>query len=30
VGDFQVKQILQTSVLFQRPDGSQKKLEIGE
>jgi hypothetical protein len=30
VGDFQVKQILKTSVVFQRPDGSQKTLEIGE
>jgi len=30
VGDYQVKQILKTSVVFQRPDGSQKTLGIGE
>jgi hypothetical protein len=30
VGDFQVKQILKSSVIFQRPDGSQKTLGIGE
>jgi hypothetical protein len=30
VGEFQVKQILKGSVLFQRPDGSQKTLEIGD
>jgi len=30
VGDFQVKQILKSSVLIQRPDGSQKTLTIGE
>jgi hypothetical protein len=30
VGDFQVKQILRNSVIFQRPDGSQKTLGIGE
>ncbi len=30
VGKFQVKQILKTSVVFQRPDGSQKTLGIGE
>jgi hypothetical protein len=30
VGDYQVKQILKNSVVFQRRDGSQKTLEIGE
>jgi hypothetical protein len=30
VGDFQVKQILKDSVVFQRPDGSQRTLHIGE
>jgi hypothetical protein len=30
VGDFQVKEILRDSVVFQRPDGSQKTLVIGE
>jgi len=30
VGDYQVKQILKTGVVFQRPDGSQKTLGIGE
>jgi hypothetical protein len=30
VGDFQVKQILKSSVIIQRPDGSQKTLTIGE
>ena len=30
VGDFQVKQIMKNSVVFQRPDGSRKTLEIGE
>lgn len=30
VGDFQVEQILKSSVVFQRPDGSQKTLGIGE
>jgi hypothetical protein len=30
VGDYQVKQILKNSVIFQRPDGSQKTLGIGE
>ena len=30
VGNYQVKQILKTSVVFQRPDGSQKTLGIGE
>jgi hypothetical protein len=30
VGDFQVKQITQTSVLFQHPDGTQKTLGIGD
>ena len=30
VGDLQVKQILKNSVIFQRPDGSLKTLEIGE
>jgi hypothetical protein len=30
VGDFQVKQIMKNSVVFQRPDGSQKSLGIGE
>ncbi len=30
VGDFQVKQILKDSVIFLRPDGSQKTLRIGE
>jgi hypothetical protein len=30
VGDYQVKQILKDSVVFQRPDGSQKTLQIGE
>jgi hypothetical protein len=30
VGDFQVRQILKSSVIFQRPDGSQKTLGIGE
>jgi hypothetical protein len=30
VGDFQVKQILKSSVIIQRPDGSQKTLMIGE
>jgi len=30
VGDFQVKQILKNSVVFQRPDGSEKTLTIGE
>ena len=30
VGEFQVKQILKGSVIFQRPDGSQKTLEIGD
>jgi hypothetical protein len=30
VGDFQVKEILRDSVVFQRPDGSQKTLAIGE
>jgi len=30
VGNFQVKQILKGSVIFQRPDGSQKTLEIGD
>ncbi len=30
VGDFQVKQILKNSVVFQSPDGSQKTLEIGK
>ena len=30
VGDFQVKQILKTSVVFQRPDGSQVTQEFGK
>ncbi len=30
LGDFQVKQILKTSVVFSRADGSQKTLGIGE
>jgi hypothetical protein len=30
VGDLQVKEILKDSVVFQRQDGSQKTLEIGE
>ncbi len=30
VGDFQVKQILKNSVIFQRSDGSQQTQEIGE
>ncbi|HEX5399577.1 MAG TPA: hypothetical protein VFY06_11075 [Verrucomicrobiae bacterium] len=30
VGDFQVKQILQSSVVLQRPDGTQKTLGIGD
>ena len=30
VGDFQVKQILKSSVIFARPDGSQKTMGIGE
>jgi hypothetical protein len=30
VGNLQVKQILKTSVIFQRPDGSLKTLNIGE
>jgi hypothetical protein len=30
VGDLQVKQITKNSVVFQRPDGSLKTLEIGE
>jgi hypothetical protein len=30
VGDFQVKQIMKNSVVFQRLDGSQKTLGIGE
>ena len=30
VGDYQVKQILKNSVVFQRPDGSRKTLNIGE
>ena len=30
VGDFQVKQITENSIIIQRPDGSQKTLEIGE
>lgn len=30
VGDFQVKQISQHSVVFQRPDGTQKTLGIGD
>jgi len=30
VGDFQVKQILKDSVVFQRSDGSQRTLQIGE
>ena len=30
VGDFQVKQISKSSVIFQSPDGSQKTLEIGK
>jgi hypothetical protein len=30
VGGFQVKQILKSSVIIQRPDGSQKTLTIGE
>jgi len=30
VGNFRVKQILKNSVVFQRPDGSQKTLNLGE
>jgi hypothetical protein len=30
VGNFQVKQILETSIVFQRPDGTQKTLGIGD
>jgi hypothetical protein len=30
VGDFQVKQILKSSVIFQRPDGTQQTQQIGE
>jgi len=30
VGNFSVKQILKDGVVFQRPDGSEKKLAIGE
>jgi hypothetical protein len=30
MGDFQVRQILKNSVVFQSPDGSQKTLGIGE
>jgi hypothetical protein len=30
VGNFQVKQILKGSVVFQRPDGSQEMLKLGE